>query len=655
MKNILYSALICAGMAVSFTACELDEYNPNEVTGDEKLSQYETYMGLVNQCYQPLINALYQSSDYVIMCEAGTDLWQTPKNSDSSNESMYYENFPADKSYPWKVWQNAYSMINICNTVVDRADAVTDAPNDEVMLYAVAQARCLRAYYYSILVEQFGNVTLSLADASTTPDLVNRPQRSEVADIYAAIVEDLKFAAANLPVSWDASEYSRVTKKAALGLLCRAYIQGAAYGLDDNGVDYLEMAYNTATDFIENKSKYGAELYDDFSQVFNELNNRGSVNKEYLFVAAGAVKGSDAYNNGNYSQCELFRHFLPSVFSFTDLGLVDKTSNFIYGRPNSNVFLPSKYLMECMTADPNDVRYRYSFISTYAPYTCELWGETFKYGVGLAYAKTIDQTLADKYGIDARWNGTTIFPHFDLVDNSTGEIAVWNANGTEKKSIAALGGNVLHPELPLAKPVSGEDWQYSIYCSTETLTAEEKAEYPCFVVNVFDLYNADGTPKTTTNINGVDVQYETSAYPALSKFNMPGKDAFGSNAQRKTIDVGIMRFAEVYLIAAEAAVRLGKGDADDYINVLRGRANASAAPASITMDYVYDEYARELCGEFQRWYLLKRNKAFEDRLEKYNPRAFKSFKSDTHYVRPIPQKFLDAIYNREEFGQNHGY
>ncbi len=40
---------------------------------------------------------------------------------------------------------------------------------------------------------------------------------------------------------------------------------------------------------------------------------------------------------------------------------------------------------------------------------------------------------------------------------------------------------------------------------------------------------------------------------------------------------------------------------------------------------VFDEYARELCGEFNRWELLKRNKAFESRLQMYNRTAFANF------------------------------
>ena len=55
-----------------------------------------------------------------------------------------------------------------------------------------------------------------------------------------------------------------------------------------------------------------------------------------------------------------------------------------------------------------------------------------------------------------------------------------------------------------------------------------------------------------------------------------------------------------------------------------------------------------------RWYLLKRNAAFETRLAAYNKRAAEHFKKE-FYLRPIPTKYLDAINNPAEFGQNAGY
>lgn len=175
------------------------------------------------------------------------------------------------------------------------------------------------------------------------------------------------------------------------------------------------------------------------------------------------------------------------------------------------------------------------------------------------------------------------------------------------------------------------------------------------VLNVYDLYDENGTARATYDKPSTGSSLWLSIYPALSKFNMPGNKFVGANVQKKTIDVMIMRMAEVYLIAAEASVRLNKGDAAGYINVLRTRAGAGTVSESqVDLNYVFDEYARELCGECSRWYLLKRNGAFETRLASYNKRAAESFKKD-FYLRPIPTKYLEAINNPAEFGQNPGY
>mgnify|MGYP000054934535 FL=1 len=98
----------------------------------------------------------------------------------------------------------------------------------------------------------------------------------------------------------------------------------------------------------------------------------------------------------------------------------------------------------------------------------------------------------------------------------------------------------------------------------------------------------------------------------------------------------------------------------EYLNVLRKRACRNEADfednmklTTATEDDVLDEYARELCGEFTRWALLKRHKAFETRLPKYNPRAAVNF-SQKNYLRPISYTFLNQIENSAEYGTN-GY
>ena len=81
-KNIYKLAVFGAAMFV-LNACNLDYNNPNEVTGDEELQDATVLESMVNQCYTPLIYQIYQSSDYIMLTEAGTDIWEEPKNGSS--------------------------------------------------------------------------------------------------------------------------------------------------------------------------------------------------------------------------------------------------------------------------------------------------------------------------------------------------------------------------------------------------------------------------------------------------------------------------------------------------------------------------------------------------------------------------------------------
>lgn len=127
-------------------------------------------------------------------------------------------------------------------------------------------------------------------------------------------------------------------------------------------------------------------------------------------------------------------------------------------------------------------------------------------------------------------------------------------------------------------------------------------------------------------------------------------------------DVFVMRLAEMHLIAAEAELKIGKLDsAAFYLNIIRTRAalpgrvaQMQVTPAQITLDFILDERARELCGEQLRWFDLKRTGRLEARIQAMNPDAA-AFVRPFHLVRPIPQSQLDAVTNKTVFRQNPGY
>jgi len=161
------------------------------------------------------------------------------------------------------------------------------------------------------------------------------------------------------------------------------------------------------------------------------------------------------------------------------------------------------------------------------------------------------------------------------------------------------------------------------------------------------VYNANGTVKDQLH------------YVSLSKFSDPTRTS--ANEAQSARDVFVIRFAELYLIAAEAEFNLGNpGAAATYLNVIRTRAakagkiaEMQVTPAQVTLDFILDERAREFAGEQIRWFDLKRSGKLLERVKAHNPNAVTI--QDFNLVRPIPRTQIDAVTNKDEFKQNPGY
>ena len=110
----------------------------------------------------------------------------------------------------------------------------------------------------------------------------------------------------------------------------------------------------------------------------------------------------------------------------------------------------------------------------------------------------------------------------------------------------------------------------------------------------------------------------------------------------------VLRLAEMYLIKAEAELATG-GNALSTINQLRTARAISGKDntikGNVDIETILKERALELCGEYQRWFDLKRTHKLIEHVKAYNAQASGNI-DVKHYYRPIPLNELEAVTNR---------
>ena len=645
--KLLYTAIIAG--TLSFSSCELDEYNPTG--GDATIESFDAWSGLETYCYSPLAEQLYSVYDFMSVAEGGTDMWLTPGgNPDYAKQLIYYDGLTTNTNGSNKVFKQAYSCIASCNAVINNADNVKGITDYDKRILT-AEAKTLRAFYNLLLVTYYGPVTLSQEDISKGETNV-RPVRNTVEEFYTAIIKDLTEASDELDVQPYGGNYARVCKKTALGLLARAYAQGAGEGLSENGVSYWQRAKDVADDIINNASAYNVYLYTDVSDLWAQANNRN--NPEALFIVSGRDANDESYNYVNCNN-NLFTYTICNPYKCSDIYTRADNTNYYLGRTNNNTIAPTKYTLSVF--DPSwDKRYENTFMTAFGLFSMVDAGWVGPYS---ACRVKITPNLITKYGIGEQYLGQYIYPYVDMATSTsayggnqyypTGVWAKGDHSGDTKNLIKDVK-NVYVVDYPVAE----DDDRFAIVLSKDYKSAEEKAKSIYFTVNIDDLF--DGDQYKTSQFDGTN-SYQL--YPSLIKYDWCYNGVVGNHMQRRNGNMMVMRTAEVYLIAAEACQQLGiPEEAIKYLKPLRDRAArpGTVAPelTEVTEETILDEYAREMAGEFCRWALLKRHHKLGERLKLYNSRAARYFNEDIHYNRPISADFLNQIENKDEYGDN-GY
>ena len=118
------------------------------------------------------------------------------------------------------------SLVNINTTLAKLPEATFDAT---LKTQYEGELRFLRAYYYFLLVQYFGEVII-ITEPLQTPSAAYAFERQPVEQVYALIRSDLDFAVGALPGTYNATNKGRASKGAALTLLGKVQLTQKEYG-----------------------------------------------------------------------------------------------------------------------------------------------------------------------------------------------------------------------------------------------------------------------------------------------------------------------------------------------------------------------------------------------------------------------------------------
>ncbi|MBI1301533.1 MAG: RagB/SusD family nutrient uptake outer membrane protein [Alphaproteobacteria bacterium] len=601
-KNKIFIHIAVSILLVAAVSCQdfLDEVSVSDITTDSYVTTETGYEDLVKANY-PLLRDMIRSWDLTLN---GTDIftngnWNNPVTQDGNAFQMYDVRLNSSMGELINLWDILYRNIGRANTAIARAENVTYA-NPALKAARVGEVKFLRALSYFYLVQTWGDVPMPLGETvSAETGSVRVPQ----AEIYAQILKDLLEAETDLPVT--ATNYGRATKGAAQFLLAKVYLtRGWNF---QNALGGSPADFNSALSWAD-KVIAAYPLVAEYKNLFPQHNKnphfqysgpQNAKNSEVVF----AVQFSDQFiTNTNETGGEGGNHY-HSIFG----GSVGSIPGNL-GRTNDY----NRQLERTLTApatyrlfDPqNDSRYQHNFVKA-------------------LYA------LQDANNISYSFDDPSL-----RVNYAKGDTVVLFRPWNDPAPLAEKGIDV------------GGTKKYA-------------------VINV-DEYGAP----PTSRLNGLT--------PLMWKFWQPGiqyGDGWG------TFDYALFRSAEAYLLAAEAIVKGATGGAlggaDVYYNRVLDRAvgvgvdpmraqfpenvqsleavSYRATPTNIDVDMILDESARELMGEFNRWFDLKRTGKLIERTKRMNPWTSKpqAGLAEHHLVRPIPQHEIDR--SQPSIPQNPGY
>jgi hypothetical protein len=660
---IALSAVIL--VATGITSCKRD-FLDEELKTQRNTDYFKTPEGITDlsdALYNHYRNFFMSREQAVSTNQTGTDEFivggdqaQQTWNDYNSNLGSIVPDVPTSNvTKTYEIWDMMYKAISDANVLLANVDAViTDVNKNK--LYK-AEASFLRAFSYFRLVQQYGGVVLKLQPSTGVERYFVRATKEECVN---QIIADFRTAYAGLPDA-EALE-GKLYKDVAAHFLAKALLYRCSEINNDwnssfKTADFAEII-TLADEVIAHRA-----LATNFSDIFAYTGPDGANEKlpEVIFAAQFSSTTTIANDgNGNYLHL-LFLSVYQTLTGFVR----DIAGGREYQRCRTNEYAYDVFDLQ------NDSRFWKSFktkanlnnISNLAqlngtdPNTGTAVTYT-QYDLGLIYIvnKTGDTRFSDPTapGGTPKVKSTHTGVYFN--NPVTGKPTPhayprYLANGS---GYLKLAGNVSRfPSLnkwidgsrtAVAATAGRRDGIFARVAETYLIKAEALIRQNKYAeaITVMNIVRARAQFKASENRSA----YKDGGAAVLTNSNAP-KNADGtlvnsyatSNSYYESLNIPVTTFA-TDLVSGYTSANLPA--VDEAIITKLGLSSAYDR----MMCFLLNERSRELYGELFRWEDLARTKTLLSRARTFNEGAVAAIQ-EKHYLRPLPQTFLDNIYTAD--------
>lgn len=287
MKNIKYFKLtvILIGTLIMLNACtDLTEEVYSDIIAEEFTPTEEDAIAITGPAYTNLREVLFFWHGFFDTQEECSDIIVTPERPNGWVDggvyrTMHEHTWNSEQSHTSRLWDRCYAGINHANRAIFQIESGNLPMGNEEAVATIAELKVVRAFYYYILLDNFGNVPI-VKRYDVEEDFL--PEQSTRQEVYDFVITEINDNLSDLSLEVGVETYGRFNAWAAHTLLAKVYQNAEVY----TGTDELDQCI-TQCDLVMESGNYIIEP--DYRNPFKTLNESSG---EIIFAVPFASKSN---------------------------------------------------------------------------------------------------------------------------------------------------------------------------------------------------------------------------------------------------------------------------------------------------------------------------------------------------------------------------